>query len=251
MDITNKKQQVVYWILMLVCGVAAGITVLSPLPTDMLNVPSVEFPKPLLVIANFGLIFIGYGLLGLLGLYLAKKNFWPGVFKEGEGLKNLFYRPMFFGVLSGLLIIVGSKIFGMFHNLGELPHPPFPYSISASFSAGIGEEILMRLVLMSFWAWLLNLIFKKFNKKKITDWAAVIIAALVFGVSHLAGPTYLFGFTSISQVPVVFIVEMLALNGFVGIFAGREMIKYGFVAAVGIHFWADIVWHVIYGPLGK
>lgn len=241
----KNKQFKVYWILMFVCAVAAAITVLSPLPASMVNIPTSEIPKLMIVVANFGLIFVGYGLLGLLGIYLAKKNSWPGVYKEGAGLKNLFFRPMILGAISGLFIIVGSIFFGLFHNLGELPHPQFPYSISASFSAGIGEELLMRLFLVSFWAWLLNLIFRKFSKRNITDWAAVMIAAVLFGLSHMVGPLYASG--SFSQIPVIFIIEMLVLNGFVGIFAGRQMIKYGFVAAIGVHFWADIVWHVIYG----
>jgi len=198
------------------------------------------------MLANFALIFVVYGLLGLLGLYFVRKNGWPQIFKEGEGKKNLFYRPLALGIFSGVFIIAGSYVFGMFHNLGKLPHPEFPFSIVASVGAGIGEEVLMRLLIMSFWAWVLNLIFKKFINRGITDWIAVIIAALVFGIAHLAGPVYMYNFSSISQVPIIFIVELLVLNGAIGILAGREMVKYGFVAAVGIHFWADIVWHVVY-----
>jgi hypothetical protein len=58
---------------------------------------------------------------------------------------------------------------------------------------------------------------------------------------------FLYGFTTFSQIPIIFIVEILVLNGIVGVVAGREFIKYGFIAAVGIHFWTDIVWHVIFG----
>jgi hypothetical protein len=28
-----------------------------------------------------------------------------------------------------------------------------------------------------------------------------------------------------------------------------EGIKYGFLAAVGIHFWTDVIWHVIWGMI--
>ncbi|OGG00641.1 hypothetical protein A2Y99_05355 [Candidatus Gottesmanbacteria bacterium RBG_13_37_7] len=200
-----------------------------------------------MALANFGLIFVGYGLLGLLGYFLSRKNGWPGIYKIGESWKNLLINPLKWGVVGGLFIIIGSRFFQLFHNLGELPHPTFPYSIAASFAAGIDEELLMRLLLMSFWAWILNLVFKRLNRKYFTDWIAVVIAAFVFGISHLAGPVYTFGFTSFSQIPVIFIVEMSVLNGFVGVVTGRQMIKYGFIAAVGVHFWADIVWHVIYG----
>lgn len=245
----NRKQLTVYLFLILIGAIAAAITVLAPLPPTMSALPnsSPSFSRPLLALANFGLIFVGYGLLGLLGYFLSRKNGWPGIYKTGESWKNLLFNPLKWGVAGGLFIILGSSFFQLFHNLGELPHPVFPYSIAASFAAGIGEELLMRLLLMSFWAWLLNLIFRRFNRKYLTDWIAVIIAAVVFSISHLAGPVYTSGFTSFSQIPVIFIVEMLVLNGFVGIVAGRQMIKYGFIAAVGVHFWTDIVWHVIYG----
>lgn len=247
MNEKHKKQLKAYWILVLIDAIAAGITVLSPLPSGMAAIPASTISKPVLVVANFALVFVVYGLLGLLGLFLTGKNGWPGIYKDGEGWKNLFLRPLFWGVISGLFLIVGSNFFEMFHNLGKLPHPPFPFSISASFAAGIGEELIMRLLLMSFWAWILSLVFKKYLKKNITDWIAVIVAALVFGISHLAAPMYLMGFNSPGQLPIIFIIELLVLNGVIGILAGRNMIKYGFVAAVGIHFWTDIVWHAIYG----
>jgi membrane protease YdiL (CAAX protease family) len=245
----NRKQLKVYLFLILIDAIAAAITVLSPLPPALASLPnaSSSIPKPLLVLANFGLIFVGYGLLGLLGYFLSRKNNWPGIYKEDESWKILLFKPLLWGITSGLFIIIGSKFFQLFHNLGELPHPPFPYSIAASFAAGIGEELLMRLLLMSFWAWLLNLIFRRFNRKNLTDWVAIVIAAVIFGIGHLVGPIYTSGFTSLSQIPIIFIIEMLVLNGFLGIVAGRQMIKYGFIAAAGVHFWTDIIWHVIYG----
>jgi hypothetical protein len=37
------------------------------------------------------------------------------------------------------------------------------------------------------------------------------------------------------------------LNWVISIFAAYYFRKYGFLAAVGIHFWTDIIWHVIWG----
>jgi hypothetical protein len=41
--------------------------------------------------------------------------------------------------------------------LGEFPHSAFPFSILASLGAGIGEEIILKLFLLSFWAFILGL----------------------------------------------------------------------------------------------
>jgi len=37
------------------------------------------------------------------------------------------------------------------------------------------------------------------------------------------------------------------LNGMIGLVAGERYMKDGLVAAVGVHFWTDIVFHVIWG----
>jgi hypothetical protein len=41
--------------------------------------------------------------------------------------------------------------------------------------------------------------------------------------------------------------EIILLNGVISFFAACYFRKYGFLAAAGIHFWADVVWHVIFG----
>ena len=47
------------------------------------------------------------------------------------------------------------------------------------------------------------------------------------------------------QVPPLLLVEMFLLNGLLGLAAGERFMKDGLVAAIGVHFWADIVWHVL------
>ncbi len=45
----------------------------------------------------------------------------------------------------------------------------------------------------------------------------------------------------------VLLVEMFLLNGVIGLIAGQRYMKDGLVAAVGVHFWTDVVFHVLYG----
>jgi hypothetical protein len=44
-------------------------------------------------------------------------------------------------------------------------------------------------------------------------------------------------------------MEIVLLNGMLGMFAAYGLGKHGFLAAVGIHFWTNIVWHVLWGVL--
>lgn len=244
----TKKQLKIYSVLVLVLAITAAISVFAPLPAqfEALQGP-LPLSKPLGALVNFGMMLIGYGLIGLLGYYLSRKLGWPGIFNKKENWKKLFLRPLYIGLIAGIALIITQKVFVLFHTLGELPHPLFPFSILGSIAAGIGEELMFRLFLVSFWAFILGFIFKRFSKQNIINWIAIIIAALAFGAGHLPGAMFFYGFTSLSQFPVIFIAEILVLNGIVGVVAGREFIKYGFIAAVGIHFWIDIVWHVIYG----
>jgi len=249
MKTENKKQLKILAILVIVLAIISAVNIFAPIPFQF-ELLQQELPasKPVLALANIGIIIVIYGLLfGLLGYFLSRKLNWPGVFNKKEGWKKLFLKPLYIGIFLGLVLILGDKIFSQFHTLGEFPHPIFPFSISASLGAGIGEEILYRLFLMSLWAFILGFIFKGFNKQNIINWIAIILAALVFGAGHLPSMMLVYGFTSPIQIPIIIIVEIILLNGIVGIVAGREFIKYGLVAAVGIHFWADIVWHVING----
>jgi len=57
----------------------------------------------------------------------------------------------------------------------------------------------------------------------------------------------LFGFTNMTQIPAAIIAEVITLNGIVGLIAAYYLRRYGFIAAAGIHFWTDIIWHVVWG----
>lgn len=248
MKTENKKQLKILAILVIVLALVSAINIFMPIPSQFEALQQ-ELPasKPVLALANFGIILIIYGLLGLFGYYLSKKLNWSGIFSEKASKKELFLKPLYIGLFLGLVVIAGDKIFSQFHSLGEFPHPAFPFSILASLGAGIGEEIIFKLFLLSFWAFILGFFFKKYNKQNIVNWVAIIIAAVAFSASHLPAFMLLYGFTSFAQIPAIIILEVFLLNGIIGVIAGREFIKYGLVAAIGIHFWTDIVWHVIYG----
>jgi len=127
-----------------------------------------------------------------------------------------------------------------------LTHPTFPLSLLASTSAGIGEEMLFRLFVLSFWAMLLDLLLGRWIQKEIVFWTANSIAAVVFGAAHLPTVMALYGVTNLAGIPPLVLVEVFLLNGMLGLIAGVRYRRDGLVAAAGIHFWADIVWHVIW-----
>ena len=55
------------------------------------------------------------------------------------------------------------------------------------------------------------------------------------------------GAASVADLSPIILVEVFLLNGFVGLLAGERYMKDGLVAASGVHFWTDIVFHVLWG----
>jgi hypothetical protein len=205
-----------------------------------------------LALANAGLILVVYGGLGLLGLWLARRLGLPGIYRPEAGAKAWFLRPLLTGVVVGL-VVCGVDLAAQALGAEAIAHPPFPASILASFTAGIGEEVLFRLLMMSLYAAALLWVFRRFGGGERSTsaalWIANGLAALAFAAGHLGTAMLLTGAGSPAELPPLLLAEMIALNGLLGLVAGRAFQREGLVAAVGIHFWADVVWHVLYGLL--
>lgn len=215
----------------------------TPAPFDTM-------PAWMLGLANAGIVVVLYGLLGLAGFWFARRLGLPGIYRERAGWRDLLVAPIGIGAALGVVLIVADRLFAAAHGHGGFPHPGFPLSLFASLVAGIGEEILYRLFVMCLWAFLLNLLLKRWGATKAALWIANIMAALAFGAGHLPAAMLLFDVASPAEIPVLILIEVFLLNGIVGVVAGARFFRDGLIAAVGVHFWTDIVWHVLWPLLG-
>jgi membrane protease YdiL (CAAX protease family) len=155
--------------------------------------------------------------------------------------------PLMLGLVCGVFIIIGDVLFAPINGFGRLVHPTFPLSIFASLSAGIGEEIMFRGFVFGLWGLLFNWLFKRFNGRALTLWIANVISALAFGAGHLGTIMFLTHASSLADLSPVLLIEIFLLNGVIGLIAGERYMKDGLVAAAGVHFWTDVVFHVLYG----
>ena len=209
--------------------------------------PETKIPPVILGLANAGIVIVFYGLLGLAGNWFARKLGFPVIFREDGNWRSWFFIPLMIGLGCGLILILGDLIFAQFNGYGRFPHPAFPASFLASLSAGIGEEILFRGFVFGLWGFILNWLLKRFNGRTVALWIANVIAALAFGAGHLGFVFLMTGASTLSEVNPVLLVEVFLLNGVVGLLAGERYMKDGLVAAAGVHFWTDMVFHVIWG----
>jgi hypothetical protein len=238
----------IYLLLVLALGISNAIQVLLPSYQNSLPLGTVlPTSIPVLALINAGIAIVLYGGLGFAGLILSRKLGFADIIDSAVSNRQRFISPAVIGVLAGVIIIIGDLIFAPFNGIGSFPHPAFPSSFFASLSAGIGEELLFRLFFISFWTWLISSVILRGRGKEQTFWIVTSFSALAFALGHIPSLMILAGFSSVDQIPVLLIIEIILLNSTISIPAAYYLRKWGFLAAVGMHFWADIIWHVIWG----
>jgi len=247
----KRKQLTVFLALLLIYALSAfsiyafftdQLTAMAGIP-----MPDMGVPHAVLGLANAGIVLVVYGAAGLLGYWFARRLDLPGIFSEDGNWRRWFAIPLVLGLLCGAIVVIGDLLFAPINGFGRFPHPAFPASILASVSAGIGEEILFRGLIFGLWGLILRWLLKRFNGRVIALWIANLIAALAFGAGHLGTILFLTGASSLAELNPVLIVEVFLLNGVIGLIAGERYMKDGLVAAVGVLFWADVVFHVLWG----
>jgi len=126
-------------------------------------------------------------------------------------------------------------------NLSLTSQPEAWKGFLASFYGGIGEEIQLRLLIMSLIAWLASFISKTADNKPTNGvyWIANIMAAVLFGLGHLPTTALLVPLT-----PLI-VTRAIILNGLGGVIFGYLYWKRGLESAMVAHFSADIVLHVL------
>lgn len=247
----NRKQLTVY--LILLAGYALSAFATYAFFTDELAMstgvpmPDMGVSNAVIGLANAGIVLVVYGLLGLAGFWFARKLELPGIFSEDGNWKRWFIIPLLLGLVCGVLVVIGDVIFAPINGFGRFPHPAFPISIFASLSAGIGEEIMFRGFIFGLWGFLLNWLLKRFNGRTLALWIANIIAAFAFAAGHLGTIFFLTSASSLAELNPVLLTEVFLLNGVVGLVAGERYMKDGLVAAAGVHFWTDVVFHIFWG----
>jgi hypothetical protein len=242
----------IYLALILTLTILGAVNALLPQGSIASSLPNQQIPasKPVMALVTAGSMLVIYGGLGAIGLLLAQKLGFPPIWGPETTQSQRFVIPALIGVGTGVFFIVADVLMKRLHPFGALPHPPFPTSLVASAVAGIGEEVIFRLFFVPFWMWLVSTVILGGRWESGIFWAVAACSALVFAVSHMPAVMAAFGIERINDVPAALIGEIILLNGVVSLLAAYVFRRYGFLAAVGVHFWTDVVWHVIWGVLG-
>jgi membrane protease YdiL (CAAX protease family) len=252
----SRKQLIALGLLLafyaLLAFMAYLLTPLDQLAAPGQTVPAATGSMPRWQLAAIGAAFVlvVYGLLGLAGVWFARKLELPMMYRPGAGWRVWLLGPMVIGLLLGVVLVIMDQAFARASATSGFPHPAFPLSVIASAAAGIGEEVLFRGFVMGLWAFLFNLALRRWRGRMAALWIGNVLAALAVSASHIPAAMLLLKVASPAAIPALAMTELFLLNGSLGLVAGERYMRNGLVAAMGVHFWADVIWHVIWPVLG-
>jgi membrane protease YdiL (CAAX protease family) len=235
------------FLILLLASILANIAVLpyasslGLLRTAELPIP---FPIAILVLIIQSALFFSIAIF--VGLFLGKKVGLGAPLIEdwlkAESLENRL-RPILkisivLGILVGIsLFILDRFIFAFFVEpvTAAQADAPLWQRFLVSFYGGIGEEVFMRLFLMTLVVWIIH---KLMRKKDIIPsekgfWLSIIIVSVTFSLGHLPMTA-----TFMEITPVV-VIRAIILNGIAGIVFGWLYWKKGLEAAIISHFSTD------------
>ena len=206
--------------------------------------------KPMDALVTAVLMVTIYGGLGWLGLLYARKLGFPELWDVRISTFHRLGLPALAGLGLGILFMFADLVLSRSPTWRFLPHPPFPTALVASGVAGIGEEIIFRLFFIPFWFWLLSTTIGHGRRQQALFWLVAVWSALAFAFGHLPALMALLGVLDLGAIPLPLLGEILLLNSLLSLLAAFYLRTYGFLAAVSLHFWTDLVWHIMGGLVG-
>jgi membrane protease YdiL (CAAX protease family) len=232
-----RHKFITLWFLGIV-GAAAVLPYAFTLQKDIIE--KVGQPLWVLVLASIAQTAVLLAIAVFLGLKLARSlNLSVLDFPLKEKTSTFFKTTVLWGIVTGVLIVLGDKIFGIYIPKLSVVNSQVAVwkTLLASLYGGIVEEILLRLLVMSLFAWLLSKIFRVAQAKNNVwvMWSAIIISSVLFGLGHLPITSALTAIT-----PLV-VVRAIVLNGIGGVVFGWLFWKKGLEYAMVAHFTADII----------
>lgn len=186
----TKKINLKLFFILVLAGAVTGLMVL-PFTFALIELPP-EVPMALVVVAQTVQQTLLLAFSCFLGLWLVQKTELKGLGitecllrreKPNVHFKKLAAQAVLWGLLGGACTVVLCIPFWdvSVKLLQDEMRVALWKSVLACFYGGVGEEILFRLGMMTFFVWLLQ----KCKLKKAAYWTAIILTGILFGLGHM------------------------------------------------------------------
>lgn len=243
----------------------AGIACVTPYSTELTAgalekaLERLHRPRWLILLLQSAQSAVLLGLATGLGLFIAHRVGLGAPLTEAVLAGKSPWRGALAMVAPALILGLGSAAVALLAEIAvfwprlppavrdSFPIPALWKRALASLYGAVDEEILVRLFLLSLLALLIGLAWHGPGGSPTVGafWFANVLAAIVFGLSHL--PTT----AALVRLTPLLVVRAIFLNGVIGVAAGYLFWRYGLEAAMLAHFSADIVLHVIGDSIAK
>ena len=241
------------FLILLLAGIIANIAVLPyAFSLDIVRAQEFPIPLPVAILIQIVQATIFFTVAIFSGLLLGKKVGLGAPFIESwlsHETPNILFRPIvriasLLGIVIGVVIFILDRfIFSIFVEpiTAFQDNPPIWTRLLASFYGGVGEEIAMRLFLMTLVVWITYKIKRTKNDTptRAGVWVAILLISVLFGLGHLPMTA------RFTEITTLVVLRAIILNGIAGITFGWLYWKKGLESAMISHFTTDIVLHVI------
>ena len=149
-------------------------------------------------------------------------------------------------VITAFAMVFQNNVLDAFAYLDESSYPKTWLWLLVAINAGISEELIFRLGLMTMFVWLGSHIHRGEvgRPSDFVMWVAIIAAGIIFGIAHLWG---------IFPVPDIWILRfrVVITNSLIGILLGWLYWRYGLESAMLTHIFVVIGFYVIFVPVSR
>jgi membrane protease YdiL (CAAX protease family) len=241
----------------LLAGGLFGVLAVLPMMADMLgSLPPDKFPPPeipfaLIVLLSLVQNAVILSVAILVGMALAKPAGleFPIVMALAEGrplppVKPIIAWGILLGATAGAVLVLLEAVF-FIRDMPPAMLPMFDIPVWKRLLAGvvyggITEEILMRLFLVSLFAWLLGRWWRTSGGVPATGacWTAIVVVAVIFGLGHLPATSVF------APLTPTLVARALVLNGIAGIAFGWLYLRRGLESAMIGHATAHFIMQV-------
>lgn len=244
----DTRQHVKIFVLLMVASALASVATLPYAAVITRQDPSTALTWPSIVgavISNMILIAplsaLGLWLGGKIGLGAPALAAWlAGEAGAGRRLRSVTLLGGVVGfVLGGVVLVLAATLAPLLPEMEPIPAPPWWYGLLVAYGAGVNEELMLRLGLMTILAWAGTRLTGAGSVTPAVAWTANVLTALAFGALHLPLASVL------APLTAIMVVRTIGLNALVGVAFGWLYWRHGLLAAIVAHIAVDIVLHVL------
>jgi hypothetical protein len=188
----------------------------------------------------------GFGLAGLLGVWLAHHTGFPAAWDPHISNRQRFLYPALIGLGFGILLVVREQLapgIPLFLERTGLPafNAPFPGSVLFYGGGAIIVEVFYRLLPIPLVLWLVSHILLRGRAQEQTFWVLALLTSLIEPMTQELG--------LLDEGRSGLFAVHFTMGYMLNLAQAVMFRRYGFLAAITLRWAMYLVWHILYGNL--